>query len=61
METPERLGAWDAISKAVAKRPVLTWCAAAAILAPFVILGLRVQPNYRATGELNRDCASMKA
>lgn len=59
-KVPERLGAWDAISKWVAKRPVLTWCAAVALLAPLVILGLRVQPNYRATGELNPRCASMQ-
>ncbi len=39
---------------------MLTWCAAVAILAPLVILGLRVQPNYRATGELNPRCASMQ-
>jgi putative drug exporter of the RND superfamily len=60
MQTPQRLGVWDAISKAVARRPVLTWCVAVAVLAPFVILGLRVQPNYRATGELNPRCASMQ-
>ncbi len=58
--TPARLGLWDAISKWVARRPVLTWCVAAAILAPFVILGLRVQPNYRATGELNPRSPSLR-
>src|SRR6266446_6917433 len=52
---PERLGLWDAISKFVARRPIVTWVVAVAILAPFVILGLGVQPNYRATGELNPD------
>jgi RND superfamily putative drug exporter len=60
MATPERLGLWDAISKRVAKRPVLTWCVAALILAPFVLLGMRVQPNYRATDELNPRCASLQ-
>ena len=57
---PDRLGMWDTISKFVARRPAVTWFAAVAILAPFVILGLLVQPNYRATGELNPDCASLK-
>jgi RND superfamily putative drug exporter len=57
---PEKLGLWDAISRFVGRRPVMVWLAAVAILAPFVILGLRVQPNYRATGELSNDCASLK-
>lgn len=57
---PERLGMWDAISKLVARRPVMTWLVASLILAPFVILGLQVKPNYRATGELNPNCASLK-
>jgi RND superfamily putative drug exporter len=59
-ELPERLGIWDAISRFVMRRPILTWCVAVTILAPFVILGLTIQPNYRATGELNRDTASLK-
>lgn len=57
---PPRLGMWDAISKLVARRPLMTWIVASAILAPFVILGLQVKPNYRATGELNPNCASLK-
>jgi putative drug exporter of the RND superfamily len=57
---PERLGMWDFISKFVARRPIVTWVVAVLILAPFVLLGLRVQPNYRATGELNPDTQSMK-
>ena len=56
----QRLGLWDAISRYVARRPVLTWCVAVAILAPFVILGLNVRPNYRVTGELNPNCPSLK-
>jgi RND superfamily putative drug exporter len=59
LDAPERVGLWDAISKWVAKRPVLTWCLAVLFLAPFVLLGMRVQPNYRATGELNPNCPSM--
>ena len=60
LKIPPRLGLWDAISKRVVKHPVLTWCAAALFLAPFIVLGLRVQPNYRATGELNANCPSLK-
>jgi putative drug exporter of the RND superfamily len=57
---PASLGMWDTISKFVARRPVVTWVVAVLMLAPFVILGLRVQPNYRATGELNPNTQSMK-
>jgi RND superfamily putative drug exporter len=58
--TPVRLGLWDTISRFVARRPVLIWCVAVAILAPFLFLGLNVQPNYRATAELNPNCPSLK-
>jgi RND superfamily putative drug exporter len=54
------LGMWDVISKLVKRRPVAVWCAAVLLLAPFVILGLQVKPNYRATGELNPNCPSLK-
>jgi RND superfamily putative drug exporter len=57
---PERLGLWDGISRFVARRPIVTWFVAVALLAPFVILGMGVKPNYRATGELNPNCASLK-
>jgi putative drug exporter of the RND superfamily len=60
LDVPRQLGLWDAISKFVARRPVFTWVVATLILAPFVILGLRVQPNYRATGELNASCPSLQ-
>lgn len=60
MKSPPRLGLWDAVSRVVARRPVVTWCVAVLFLAPFVLLGLRVQPNYRATGELNPNCPSLK-
>ncbi len=60
LDVPERLGMWDAISRWVVRRPIAVWLAAVAVLAPLVILGLRVQPNYRATGELNPQCASLK-
>lgn len=60
LDAPAKLGVWDIISKFVARRPVLTWVVAVAVLAPLVILGIRVQPNYRATGELNSRCASLQ-
>lgn len=43
---------WERISRVVVKRPVLVWSAAVAVLAPLAILGVRVAPNYKPTGEL---------
>jgi len=43
---------WDRISRVVVKRPALIFTVTVAVLAPLAILGLRVQPNYRPTGEL---------
>ncbi len=60
LDAPAKLGLWDHISKFVARRPVVTWLVAVAVLAPLVLLGIRVQPNYRATGELNSRCASLQ-
>ena len=57
---PCKLGLWDWVSKLVARRPVRVWCAAAAILLPLVIVGLRVQPDYRATGELSPGADSLR-
>ncbi len=57
---PQHLGLWDTISRFVVRRPIVTWLAAAAVLAPLVLLGARMQPNYRATGELNPGTASMR-
>ncbi|MSQ95364.1 MAG: MMPL family transporter [Gemmataceae bacterium] len=59
-DAPPQLGMWEAISRFVVRRPVVTWLAAAAVLAPFVILGLRVTPNYRATSELSPNTQSMR-
>jgi RND superfamily putative drug exporter len=49
----ERLGFWDVISHGVARHPVMVWLAAVVILLPLVIIGAKVEPNYRATGELS--------
>ncbi len=59
-EAPSKAGIWDSISRWVVRRPIAVWLGAVVVLAPLVLLGLRVQPNYRATGELNPECASLK-
>jgi RND superfamily putative drug exporter len=43
---------WDRISRAVVARPVLIWSIAVLTLLPLVVLGLRVTPTYKSTGEL---------
>jgi RND superfamily putative drug exporter len=58
-EPAARLGLWDCVSHWVARRPGRIWFAAAAILAPLVIVGLRVHPDYRATGELSPTTQSL--
>jgi RND superfamily putative drug exporter len=51
---------WGWVSRRVVARPVLIWCAAVALLLPLTILGLRVEPNYRPTGELPPQSDSIK-
>src|SRR5207248_1796441 len=53
-------GVWGRISRAVAARPLVFWAAGVALLAPLALLGLRVRPGYRATGELSRRCGSVR-
>jgi putative drug exporter of the RND superfamily len=43
---------WDRISHAVVKRPALIFAVTVLLLAPLAVFGLRVEPNYRPTGEL---------
>jgi RND superfamily putative drug exporter len=57
---PPSLGLWDGISKLVARRPAWVWAASAAVLLPLVIVGLRVYPDYRATGELPPHSESLR-
>jgi RND superfamily putative drug exporter len=57
---PQEPGFWGRLSHKVQRRPVLTWCLASLFLLPFVVLGLRVQPNYRATGELSPSTQSLQ-
>jgi RND superfamily putative drug exporter len=52
-------GLWDCVSRVVARRPVLVWSISALTLLPLVVIGLRVQPNYRATGELSPRAESL--
>jgi RND superfamily putative drug exporter len=44
---------WERISHAVVKRPVLIFSVTVLFLAPLAAFGLRVEPNYRPTGELS--------
>lgn len=57
---PEQLGLWDSVSRLVARRPIVTWAIASAVLLPLVLLGLQVRPSYRATGELSPRCESLR-
>lgn len=51
---------WDRISRGTVARPVLIWCVAVFALAPLAILGMRVKPNYKPTGELNPKTPSVQ-
>jgi RND superfamily putative drug exporter len=56
----EKFNFWDWISHGVARRPLLVWSVSVAVLLPLVILGLRVQANYRATAELPPSSESLQ-
>src|SRR5262249_17784955 len=43
---------WERVSRGVIARPVLVWSVAVLVLAPLAVFGLRVEPNYKSTGEL---------
>jgi RND superfamily putative drug exporter len=51
---------WERISRGVIARPVLIWSVAVLVLAPLAILGLRVHPNYKPTGELHPQSPSVR-
>ncbi len=51
---------WDKLSRVVVARPVLVWSAALVALVPLAGLGLRVSPNYKATGELHPSTESVR-
>ena len=58
--TPERQGVWSWLSRKVVARPMLIWGTAVLVLLPLAFLGLQVQANYRATGELALDSSSVQ-
>lgn len=43
---------WDWVSRGVVARPGVVWLAAVLALAPLAVLGFRVRPTYKPTGEL---------
>jgi RND superfamily putative drug exporter len=51
---------WAWISRGVIARPVLVWSVAMLALAPMAVLGLRVSPNYKVTGELPPSAGSIQ-
>jgi len=53
-------GLWDWVSRRVAARPALVWGVSVVVLLPLVLLGMKVQPNYRATGELSQNAESLQ-
>ncbi len=53
-------GFWASVSRRVARRPVLVWSIAVLALLPLAWLGMRVSPNYRATGELGPQADSIR-
>jgi RND superfamily putative drug exporter len=57
--TANRDGFWDWVSHRVAARPALVWGVSVALLLPLAIIGARVEPNYRATGELSPSSESL--
>lgn len=53
-------GFWEWMSTKVVARPILIWSLAMMALMPLVVLGMKVQPNYRATGELSPKAQSLQ-
>jgi RND superfamily putative drug exporter len=53
-------GFWGQISRRVVAHPVAVWTSAVLVLLPLAILGLRVTPNYRSTGELPPSAQSIQ-
>jgi RND superfamily putative drug exporter len=59
-EPGKRIGLWRAISEKVLHRPILIWGIAAGFLLPLAVIGLRVKPDYRPTGELTKTSGSIQ-
>jgi RND superfamily putative drug exporter len=60
IHTPAHSPFWAWISQHVVARPLLVWSVAVLALAPLAILGFRVGPVYRATGELHPSVGSVR-
>ncbi len=59
-QTPARATLWDRISNGVVARPLLIWTVVVLVLTPLALVGLRVKPQYRPTGELHPACGSVQ-
>jgi RND superfamily putative drug exporter len=57
---PASDGLWERISRRVLARPALVWTISILLLLPLAIIGFRVTPNYKSTGELPPSAASVK-
>src|SRR5262249_12465413 len=57
---PAQARFWDWVSRGVVARPVLVWTVAVLALAPLAVLGFRVSPVYKATGELHPSAGSVQ-
>jgi RND superfamily putative drug exporter len=53
-------GLWNRLSHVVVARPLLVWSGAVLALLPLVVVGLRVAPAYKATGELRPSAVSVR-
>jgi RND superfamily putative drug exporter len=51
---------WERISRRVLARPLWVWAASILVLLPLAVLGFRVEPNYKSTGELPPSAGSVK-
>jgi RND superfamily putative drug exporter len=59
-QPPEGQDFWSRISRRVVARPIMIWGSAVGLLLPLAVVGMRVQSNYRPTGELHPDSDSIK-
>jgi RND superfamily putative drug exporter len=50
---------WSRLSDLVLSRPALIWTVSVLVLLPLALVGLRVQPSYKATGELSAASSSV--
>jgi RND superfamily putative drug exporter len=60
VHVPGHAGTWARIGDRVVQRPLLTWAVALALLLPLAVVGLRVQADYKPTGELSSSSSSIQ-